>query len=594
MQDDVVRKIAVIFVTDVVGFSKKMERNEDQTLKSFKSCKNILETLFDEHGGRIFNTAGDSILAEFQSAVSAVICATEFQKMIKQRNGIVEEASQMTFRLGINMGDVIVEGSNLYGDGVNVAARLEALSQAGGVCLSKSIHDFVQQKVDLTFEDLGKRKIKETEVFAYDVLVEGLEKREKKNDKEGKKNQDEKLVSIAVLPFQNQSNDPDQDYFVDGITEDIINNLSLWRTFPVTSSNSSFMYKNKSINVKDVGNELGVRYVVQGSVRKGGQKVRITAQLIDCAEDHQLWSEKWDKNVEDIFDVQDEVSAAIAAQVAPTLNIYESERVEKTRPNNLNAWDLYLKAAHVFGKRSPSDHKDTALETSRRYLEEAIKLDNSMAAAYSLLAEICVAELLSFTTKDSKKTLAEILENGKKAAELDPKDPVAAESIAQHYFHSGFFDQAKQYAERAIKLNPSLPDAYNRMGQSMVHSGSYAESKQYFEKAIALNPLSSQAIMYKLGLFFADMGLGNYSSANLLIDECIEHSPKAGHYRGFKASVLGHLGLDEDADKALKFYLSLRPNLKQRGDYKKIFVKNSALADTLIEGLIKAGWEAES
>jgi len=319
----ILRKIAVIFVTDVVGFSKMMEANEDQTLQSFRACKEILDKLFEEHGGRIFNTAGDSVLAEFQSAVSAMVCAAEFQKLIKQRNSALDTQSQMNFRIGLNMGDVIVEGDNLYGDGVNVAARLEALCQPGGVCLSKAIHDFVGQKVELTFNDIGQQKVKNTDVHAFDLVLDGSANREVRSEPILKTENDEReLGAIAVLPFENQSNDPEQDFFVDGITDDIIANLSLWRTFPVISRNSSFVFKGKKVSANDVAQELGARYVVQGSIRKGGQRVRITAQLVDAEKDRQLWSEKWDRSLEDIFDVQDEVSAAVAAQVNPAIQIY--------------------------------------------------------------------------------------------------------------------------------------------------------------------------------------------------------------------------------------------------------------------------------
>ena len=255
--DKIVRKIAVIFVTDVVGFSKLMEKDEDATLKSLRACREILDRLFEEHGGRIFNTAGDSVLAEFQSAVSAVICATEFQKLIKQRNQSVAEASQMHFRLGLNMGDVVVEGTNLYGDGVNVAARLEALSQPGGVSLSKAIHDFVSQKVELTFADLGSQKVKNTVLHAYDVTIDGLEERVLETTTEPVKEIESKPPTIAVMPFKNISNDEEQEYFADGVTEDIIANLSSWKSFPVISQNSTFSFKGQDIKSSEIAQQLG-------------------------------------------------------------------------------------------------------------------------------------------------------------------------------------------------------------------------------------------------------------------------------------------------------------------------------------------------
>ena len=590
----ILRKIAVIFVTDAVGFSKMMEANEDETLQSLRASKEILDKLFEEHSGRIFNTAGDSVLAEFQSAVSAMMCAAEFQKLIKQRNSALDSQSQMNFRIGLNMGDVIVEGDNLYGDGVNVAARLESLCQPGGVCLSKGIHDFVSQKVELTFNDIGQQKIKNTDVHAFDLVIEGAVNREVGSEPTSKNENDEReLGAIAVLPFENQSNDPEQDYFVDGITDDIIANLSLWRTFPVISRNSSFAFKGKNVSANDVAQELGARYVVQGSIRKGGQRVRITAQLVDAEKDRQLWSEKWDRSLEDIFDVQDEVSAAVAAQVNPAIQNYEVERIERARPSNLTAWELYLKALHTFHERAQTDHKDEDLELSRDLAEKSLAVDESLSVAHSLLSEICIAELLQHTANDSQKTVEDILVHGRRAAELDSKNPRASDSISRHYFFSGNFDQARQYAQRAVKLNPSYPEAHNSLGQAQVHSGKYAEAEPHFNKAIELNPLDTNAIIYKDGLFFTHMGLGNFEIAYSLIQECVAQFSEAGFYKGFRASVMGYLNKGTEAKEALYEYLALRPNLKKKSDYKKIFVPNSTLADILIEGLVRAGWQPE-
>ncbi|SVC07068.1 uncharacterized protein METZ01_LOCUS259922, partial [marine metagenome] len=242
------RKLAVILATDVVGYSSKMEENEDQTLKNLKVCRSIIDGLVKEHHGRIFNTAGDSVLVEFESAVEAVVCASEFQNTIKGRNNSVSEEDQMQFRIGINFGDVVIEGDNLYGDGVNVAARLEALAQPGGICLSKNVHEIVNKKTDFQFHDLGEQKVKNTVLHAVDVTLDGTSQR-KISESTAEQSSTEKPPAIAVLPFANMSGDTEQEYFVDGITEDIITNLSLWKTFPVISRNSSFTFKDKSVNL---------------------------------------------------------------------------------------------------------------------------------------------------------------------------------------------------------------------------------------------------------------------------------------------------------------------------------------------------------
>ena len=602
------RKLAAILAADVVGFSKKMGEDEDRTLSNLKACRSLTDAAIKQNHGRIFGSAGDSVIAEFASPVDAVVAATEFQRNIRDRNEGVSDEDQMLFRVGLNLGDVIIEGDNLYGDGVNVASRLEASAEPGGITLSGKFHDEVCRKLDMSFVSTGEQVMKNitSPVQTYKIEVSSLPKTEPSpktepiietsaEDRISTSEQAlvEKPPTIAVLPFSNMSGDSEQDYFVDGITEDIITNLSLWRTFPVISRNSSFTFKGKSMNLKDAAKELGSRYIVEGSVRKGGQRVRITAQLIDAEHDHHLWSEKWDKNLEDIFDIQDEVSASIAAQINPTLEDYERERIERVKPSNYNAWETYLKSLQIFNNRNPSDHEDIELKKAQSLCEKSIELDDSMSLAYSLLAKICEWELLQFTTDDSKKTLDEMLTYAKKAEELDSKNPIAVYGIARHYFFSGKFDQSKFYSERAVQLNPSFPDAQNILGQSLVHSGKFAESEKYFLKAIELNPLDPNAILYKDGLFFAQMGLGNYEIAYSLIEECISQFSKAGFYKGFRAAVLGYLDKKSEAKNALDVYLSLRPNLKTKDDYKKIFVPNSSLADIIIEGLCLAGWEPE-
>jgi len=603
------RKLAAILVADTVGFSKMMGENEDRTLKNLKACRTLTDDAITANHGRIFGSAGDSVIAEFGSPVDAIVAATEFQRDLRDRNEGVPEADQMLFRVGLNLGDVIIEGDNLYGDGVNIAARLEASAEPGGISLSGKFHDEVSRKLDMNFVDTGEQVMKNisnpVSTYKIDVSVLSNIKNKTSNliilpkengdaDRKTFEETEDMPPTIAVLPFLNQSNDPDQDYFVDGITEDIIANLSLWRTFPVISRNSSFTYKDQTINIKEVATELGANYIVQGSVRKGGQKIRIVAHLIDTGNDHLLWSERWDKDLEDIFDVQDEVSTAIAAQVNPTLQGYESDRIERTRPNNFNAWEVYLKALHIFNGRNPTDHKDIELEKARELCEQAVELDSTMSNAHSLLSLISMHELNYFTTSDSKKTLNEILQHATRAFELDSKNPMAANFIATHYFFAGKFEEAKQYSERAIQLNPSYPDALYRFGQSLVHSGKYAESVDYYHKAIELNPLDPSSMNFRNGLFFANLGLGNYETAFNYNEKCRLQYPKAGLYLGFRAAVMGYLEKGDEALVALNEYLKVRPNLKKREDYKKIFVPNSSLADILIEGLVKAGWEPES
>ena len=599
------RKLAAILAADVVNFSILMGENEDRTLKNLKACRILTDECITVNHGRIFGSAGDSIIAEFASPVDAVVAATEFQRSLKQRNEGVPEEDQMKFRVGLNLGDVIIEGDNLYGDGVNVAARLEALAEPGGISLSGKFHEEVCRKLDMSFVSTGEKEMKniKSPIQTYKIEISDLIQWEgpSSNDSSSQNtdleesNNEEKIVentipAIAVLPFTNMSGDSEQDFFVDGITEDIITNLSLWRNFPVISRNSSFTYKNKSVNLKDVSEELRARYIVEGSVRKGGNRIRITAQLIDAHADHHLWSKKWDRDIDDIFEVQDEVSTSIAAQVNPMIGSYETERIERSKPKNYNAWEYYLKSLQMFNERSSSDGKDDSLAKSRELCVKAIELDPGLSHGHAMLARICFQELLHFINEDSEKTLNDMFEHSKKAAELDHQNPVAALMTSTYYFFKGNFSLSRKYAEKAVELNPSYPEAHMRLAQSITHSGDYVNSEESLRKSVEINPLDPDAITRKGCFFFIYMGLKEFQKAYELVEECLEEFPNDGSYKGFKASVMGHLNKGDEAKKALNEYLELRPSLKTKDDYKKIFVPNSSLAEILIEGLCKAGW----
>ena len=588
------RKIAVILATDVVGYSTKMEENEDQTLKNLKVCRYIIDGLVDEHHGRIFNTAGDSVLADFQSAVEAVICGSEFQNTIKERNNSVPEEEQMEFRIGINMGDVVIEGDNLYGEGVNIAARLEALAQPGGVCLSKNVHEIVNKKTDFQFHDLGEQTVKNTVLHAVDVTLDGTSQRILPESTTRQQSSTEKPPAIAVLPFANMGGDPEQEYFADGITEDIITNLSLWRTFPVISRNSSFTFRGKSHNLKQVASELGTRYIVEGSVRKGGNRVRITAQLIDAEEDHHLWSEKWDRTLEDIFDVQDEVSEAIARRVAPSVTGHEQVRLIRKRPKNLSAWEEYLQGLNCYyNEAKHTDYEDPGLTQARQHWEKAIELDPTLSDAYAYLSILSSSELVQRITKDPEKTLDEIMVHGRKAETLNPENPLALLGIAKCYFFRGDHSTALDYAQRAVQFNPSFALSFYQQGLVQVHIGEYQHGESSILKAFELSPTDPELMYFHGLLYFVCLGQEKYEEALVAIDKALLRHPDVGRHLGFRAAVLGHLERASEAKAALDRYLSLRPNLKVRDDYRRIFVPNSALADPIIEGLVKAGWEPE-
>ena len=412
------RKLAAILAADVVGFSKLMGENEDRTLKNLKACRSLTDEAIKLNHGRIFGSAGDSVIAEFASPVDAVVAATEFQRNLRDRNEGVSDEDQMLFRVGLNLGDVIIEGDNLYGDGINVAARLEASAEPGGITLSGKFHDEVCRKLDMSFVSTGEQVMKNitNPVPTYKIEVSALPKAETSpktepiietsaEDQVSTSDQglEEKPPAIAVLPFTNMSGDPEQEYFADGITEDIITNLSLWRTFPVISRNSSFTFRGQSHKLKQVAQELGARYIVEGSVRKGGNRVRITAQLIDADEDHHLWSEKWDRTLEDIFDVQDEVSEAIARRVAPSVTGHEQKRLIRKRPENLSAWEEYLQGLRCYYERQRTDYKDPGLAQASHHFENAIELAPTLSDAQAYLAIFGASHLDNASQKTQKK-----------------------------------------------------------------------------------------------------------------------------------------------------------------------------------------------
>ena len=587
------RKLAVILATDVVGYSTKMEENEDQTLKNLKVCRSIIDGLVEEYHGRIFNTAGDSVLADFQSAVEAVICASEFQNTIKERNNSVPQVEQMEFRIGINMGDVVIEGDNLYGEGVNVAARLEALAQPGGVCLAKNVHEIVNKKTDFQFHDLGEQTVKNTVVHAVDVTLDGTSQRKLPESSTGQQSSTEKPPAIAVLPFANMGGDPEQEYFADGITEDIITNLSLWRTFPVISRNSSFTFRGKSQNIKQVANELGARYIVEGSVRKGGNRVRITAQLIDAEEDHHLWSEKWDRTLEDIFDVQDEVSETIARRVAPSVRGHEQNRLTRKRPENLSAWEEHLQGLQCYHERQRKDYEDLGLAQARQHFEKAIELDPTLSDGHSYLAFCGIWEIIQRITKDSKQTLNSVLASARQAQVLNPENPVALGVMACYYLFLGDQAIARDFAKKAIGFNPSYAPNYFFLAAIQAHYGEFQEAESSALKTIELSPVDPELGEFFIPLSYSYLGQCKYEEALEAVEKTLQQYPENGFSLGTRAAILGHLERGSEGKIALDRYLALRPNLNTRANFRSSFTPNSVLADPMIEGLIKAGWKPE-
>jgi adenylate cyclase len=585
--DTIVRKIAVIFVTDVVGFSELMEKNENGTLKNLRACRDILDRLFEEHGGRIFNTAGDSVLAEFQSAVSAVICATEFQKLVKQRNLSMSQESQMWFRIGLNMGDVIIEGTNVYGEGVNNAARLEAFCQPGGVSLSKTIYDFASQKVELSFSDLGSQKVKNTILQVYDVIIDGLEERVLKTLTGPVKSAESKSPTIAVMPFKNMSNDEEQEYFSDGVTEDIIANLSSWKSFPVISRNSTFSFKGQDIKSSEIAQQLGADYIVQGSIRKGGNKVRITANLVDAKDDQQVWSKRWDRTLDDIFEVQDEVSQEVATLILPALKGKEQDRIKTKLPASFSAWDSYLKALAIYNQTWAGNDPDEAENAAFIELcDDAIAKDPNLCDAYVLKARRIYGNLYSSENQDQRQENEALFNDlAFQAYSLDPNNPDAVSIYSRSFNIKGNYLQRLKYAKQALDLNPSHAGSNNDFGWALCNEKRFEEAEFYIERAMEMNPIGRRTYEGLLPFLYMAMANSNKSLewCNILYDRG-SHS----RYDGWRAAIYVHLGDIETAKIFLEKFRQQRSEVKTLEDYKK--VAPTICMDYLIGGLTPI-WE---
>ena len=581
-EDQIVRKIAVIFVTDVVSFSTLMEKNENSTLISLRACRQIMNQLFKKYDARIFNTAGDSVLAEFQSAVSAVICAAEFQQMISKRNLSVSKDFQMQFRVGLNVGDVIAEGINLYGEGVNNAARLETLSQAGGVSLSKSIYDFANKKVEFDFTDLGTQKIKNTVLQAYDLIIEGLEPRILGSSIESSEIIESKPPTIAVMPFKNMTNDEEQEYFVDGVTEDIIANLSSWKSFPVIARNSTFSFKGQEIKPSELGQRLGADYIVEGSIRKGGNKIRITANLVDSKDDQQLWSKRWDRSLDDIFEVQDEVSQEVATLIFPALKGKEHERIRTKSPSSLSAWDNYLKALAIYNQTwAGNDPDEDENKVFFELCDGAIAKDPDLCDAYVLKARRIYGNLFMSVHQHQRKDNELLFHNlSFKAYSIDPNNPEAVAMYSRSFNLKKDYPQRLKYARQALDLNPSHDGSNNDYGWALCNEKRFEEAEYYLLRAMEMNPIGRRGYEGLMPFLYMAMADSNKSLewCNILYDRG-SHS----RYNGWRAAIYVHLGDFENARIFLKKFREERPEVKTIEDYKK--VAPSICMDYLVDGL---------
>jgi adenylate cyclase len=567
-----------------------MAHDEAGTSAVMNAHRDAIAGMIRKHGGRVVDAVGDNLLAEFGSVVDAVACAAEIQRDLAERNSALRPERRLSFRIGIHLGDLLVDDERLVGDGINIAARVQQLSDAGGICLSRAAFDQVEGKLSLDFEDLGDRSLKNIPkpVRAYKVILGSRE--DAKAPAAGALQGISDLTipgfsgrpAIAVLAFDNLSGDPEQEYFADGITEDLITRLAAL-TLPVIARNSSFAYKGTPVNLKQVGRELGVRYVVEGSVRKAGRRVRISAQLIDANTGHHVWAEQYDRDLRDIFALQDEITEAIVGTMAPELLKFEAERAARGPVENLDAWEHALKAYWYFSRITRDDNAK-----ARSLCEQATTLDPNLAVAFACLAAVHFYDVFHGWTESPSESISRLTEAARKCVELDDREPMA--HLVMSFVHrlAGRPDQELAAMERTLQLNPSFALAYFQLGLHLAMANRPEEAIATLEKGWRLSPKDPWAWVFFFGMALAHIGAGRYEEAVRYAKRSLELRNHPSTHRTLAVSN-AHLGRIEEARSALEEAMRQQPDFSVAG--LRLTSQTAALSwvEIFVDGLRKAG-----
>jgi len=576
------RKLAAILAADVVGYSRLMSENEADTFDRLRAHrKELFEPEIAKHHGRIFKLMGDGLLAEFGSVVEAVECAAALQREMVKRNEDIPEDRRIQVRTGINLGDVIVEGEDRHGDGVNIAARLQELAEPGGITVSGTAYDHLQGKIDIALDFAGEHQGKNLArpVRVYRASLERPVSTQKPTlalpDK----------PSIAVLPFQNLSGDPEQEYFADGVVEEIITALSRFRQLFVIARNSSFTYKGRAVDVKQVGRELGVRYVLEGSVRKAANRVRIMGQLVDATSGTHLWADRFDGGLEDIFDLQDQVTTSVVGAIAPRLVEAEIERAERKPTENLDAYDYFLRGMAAFHQWTRAGN-DEALANFRR----AVAIDPNFASAYGMAARCYPQRKASGWVVDQKAEATEAERLARRAAELGGNDALALGTAGFVLgYVAGELDNAASLTTRALQLNPNLASGWIFAGWVSLWLGEPESALERINRAIRLSPQDPQLFAMQAVGAYAHFFLGRYSEATSWAERALlQRTNHVSATRAVAASC-AMAGWQEQASKAMARLRELDP-ASRISNLKEVFpLRKPEHLDRLAEALRKAG-----
>jgi TolB-like protein len=543
------RRLAAILAADVVGYGRLMGEDEAGTLAALKAHRDeAIAPKVAEHNGRIVKLMGDGMLIEFPSVVEAVLCAVDFQRAIALRNTEVPEHRKILFRVGVNLGDVIVEDDDIYGDGVNVAARLEELAESGGITVSGTVHEHVEHKLELRFEDLGAQAFKNIAVPVHVYSIAGVAPAGTiKHDRPEGGN-----PAIVVLPFENLSDDPGQEYFCDGLTQDITTELSKFPNFFVIAAKSAFSYKNQPKRAEEIGRELRVRYILEGSIQRAGDHIRVNAQLVDAETGHHLWARRFDKNLTDIFEIQEEVIELIVGSLAPKVTAIERARATRRPTENINAYDAFHRGAHHLATHlDVMAETESALLESRQWFERAIELDPGYARAWGWLAYSHVTGWTEGWTGPEALVIAR--DCAEKAVALEPEDYDTHWALACVYQARGKLDLALGSYVTALELNRNDPDMLVEMAETLCCLGRHRDAVGRIERAMIINPRFPEWYRWMLG--WCLYHLSEYQRSNQQLEQIIRPNNEV---RLIVAANHAQLGAAESAAAALKTFLQKR------------------------------------